>query len=528
MTSWLNNINDINLRESIQQLISIYPDSLSVVQNLINYYNDKLTSNMQQENGREHNNKKRKLDSPSTTLNEKEEQKTISINDISFQLPARKKLNMIFTSTRRLYLVNTKTEEMDFTFDLNELEQVCCVPSPVPTKGHTFTLFFKQQPMDPIVFTIQQKGDIHILRPQQQQQPSILTEDKEKHIIQILSEQTQHDIQLPSKSIYLSTVLSTTTGKRPDEDRFYANVYLKNKEACLYFLPKGILFGFKKPVYYFPLTILSSTYYSGITQHTFNLTLVLKKNQLPLGSLFNGSKDEQENGSTLEFSMIEQSEFGGIDQYIKKMNINDKSMSEENMAPETKAKKQQQQEEEEEEKDDDGNTRTISHNNNNEEDDDDEENDDDFEPSDDDDEPLEYDTDAGSSQQESSDDDNDNEEEEEDDDEDDDMMDEDIRIETNKKRPLVDGIDEIDDSKDEGEQDITKTDNEEEEEEEGTELNEEEEEDEDEEEEELHEDNAESESLGSSSEDDIDEDMRDAKSRNIIPEDAKDELEDSD
>ncbi|KAG2217164.1 hypothetical protein INT45_003055 [Circinella minor] len=519
MTSWLNNIDDINLRESIQQLISIYPDSLSVVQNLINYYNDKLTSTLQQqqENGREHN-KKRKLDSPTTPLNEKEkEEKTIIINDISFQLPARKKLNMIFTSTRRLYLVNTKTEEMDFTFDLNALEHVCCVPSPVPTKGHTFTLFFKQQPMDPIVFTIQQKGDIQIIQ-QQQQPPLILTHEKEKQMIQIVSEQTHHEIQLPSKSIYLSTVLSTTTGKRPDEDRFYANVYLKNKEACLYFLPKGILFGFKKPVYYFPLTILSSTYYSGITQHTFNLTLVLKKNQLPLGSLLNVSKDEQENGSTLEFSMIEQSEFGGIDQYIKKMNINDKSMSEENMAPEIKAKKQQKEEE-------DGNTRTTLHNNNNnnEEDDDDEENDDDFEPSDDDDEPLEYDTDAGSSQQESSDDNN-----EEDEEEDEDMMDEDIRIETNKKRPLVDGIDEIDDSKDEGEQDITKTDNEEEEEIELNEEEEEEEEDEDEEEEELQEDNAESESLGSSSEDDIDEDMRDAKSRNIIPEDAKDELEDSD
>ncbi|KAI9263229.1 hypothetical protein BDA99DRAFT_571939 [Phascolomyces articulosus] len=514
MATWLNSIDNVYLRESIQQLITAYPDSLHVVQNLINYYNDKLAS-VADEEGREH--KKRKIDAaPSTTTattSTEPQQKTAIMNDISFQLPARKKFNLVLTSSRQLLLVNTKTEETDYTFDLNTIQQTCCVPSPAPTKGgYTFILFFKIA-MDPIVFSIQPKGDLLIQRPLSSSSTTTITDDKEKMIIQLLTELSGLQVQLSSKQVYLSTVISATTGKRPDEDRFYANVYLKNKEGCLYFLPHGILFGFKKPVYYFPLNVLASTFYSGITQHTFNLTLVLRKGKGPLGSLFN-NKEEEDGGATLEFSMIEQSEFGGIDEYIKKMGINDKSMSEENMAPETKARKNaaaQQQEEQEGERDQ---ARGDHH----DEDEDDEENDDDFQPSDEDDEPLEYDTDAGTSQ------------DGEDEDEDEEMMDEDERhsIDTHHtKRHIMgdEGVDEIDDSRDEdmtAEQDITKTDNESDDEELGVT------EDDAEEEDEEDVDDAESESLGSGSEDDIDEDMREAKTRTIIPEDAKDELEDSD
>ncbi|KAI9315090.1 histone chaperone Rttp106-like-domain-containing protein, partial [Dichotomocladium elegans] len=160
--------------------------------------------------------------------------------------------------------------------------------------------------------------------------------------------------------------------------------YLKAKEGSLYFLPRGILYGFKKPTVFFPFSCIASTHYCGIMQHTFNIALVLHKGQRPLGSTFasspSSSKDDEE--ITVEFSMIEQSEYSGIDAYIKTTGINDKSMSEELRAPEVKTKNAE------------SSTQFTTQELN---DDDEEENDDDFHPSDDDEDPLEYDSEAESS-----------------------------------------------------------------------------------------------------------------------------------
>ncbi|KAI8148021.1 hypothetical protein BJV82DRAFT_594300 [Fennellomyces sp. T-0311] len=488
MTSWLNNVDDAQLRESVEQLISAYPDSLPVVQRLINYYHDKLArvENDKEEEEREH--KKRKIDrSPTTDI-------VATMVDISFLLPARKKYNLILT-THQLILVNPKTDQVEHTFDLSKVQIGVCVPSPAPTKGHTLTLFFAQPDTDPICFSIQQQNTI-------QRADDTLTVEEENHkhavLTQLLMDQGVRVTQ-PSKTYFTSTLVSATTGKRSEEDRFYANGYLKAKEGCLYFLPEGVLYGFKKPVSFYPLSCLASTFYSGITQHTFNLSLVLHKGHRPLGSAFINIKEDEE--TTVEFSMIEQSEYGGIDGYIKKVGVNDKSMSEENMAPETKA-------------------RTIQQNTPPNEDED-EESDHDFQPSDGDVDPLEYDSDAGSLEE-------------------DDVMDEDhdhsdaIEQESDIDEPRLASSDPIVASDDAAEQDITRTDNEsddEEEEEEEEELQateddveEEEEVAEEDEEDEEEEDDARSESLGSSSEEDIDEDMHEA----VIAEDAKDELDDSD
>ncbi|KAH3901507.1 related to Histone chaperone RTT106 [Saccharomycodes ludwigii] len=92
---------------------------------------------------------------------------------------------------------------------------------------------------------------------------------------------------------------------------FYVNCHRTTKEGTLYFLPDNIIFGFKKPILIFNTDEIDSITYSSITRLTFNVTLVLK------------------SGEKYEFSMIDQAEYGKIDQYVKSKEVKDKSMSEE-------------------------------------------------------------------------------------------------------------------------------------------------------------------------------------------------------
>lgn len=76
----------------------------------------------------------------------------------------------------------------------------------------------------------------------------------------------------------------------------------------------GIIFGFKKPILFFPIEDLQSISYTSILQRTFNLVV-----------------DTDDNGS-MEFSMLDQADYGGIDDYVKRHGLNDASMAAERQA----------------------------------------------------------------------------------------------------------------------------------------------------------------------------------------------------
>ncbi|KAI8379486.1 histone chaperone Rttp106-like-domain-containing protein [Radiomyces spectabilis] len=297
-----------------------------------------------------------------------------------------------------------------------------CVPTPEKTaKSFTFALFLNGD-SDAIVFNVQDKGDISVTQSGQAQ---TLGENKHEYICQLLKKHASIQITRPEKKCFASSGVSPTTGK--PEERYHVNSYLKTKDGSLFFLPGGILFGFKKPTLFFPLASLASTEITNITQRTFDLTLKLKDGCTALGS---GSYTE----ATVQFSMIEQTEYTAIDAYIKKSNINDTSMSEEKKAPEPKPKKSEQGD----------NPAEI----------DEEEQDEDFQPSDEDHDPLEYDTSAESEDDQDADNNDasdmdedsqheDNEDEEDEEEENDDENEEDIKEE---ERADDDEVDLLEDS----------------------------------------------------------------------------------
>jgi hypothetical protein len=82
----------------------------------------------------------------------------------------------------------------------------------------------------------------------------------------------------------------------------------------LFFLSPGILWGFKKPLLFLPFSSITSISYTSVLQRTFNLNV-----QATTGA--EGGEEE------IEFSMLDQLDFAGIDEYIKRHGLNDASLA---------------------------------------------------------------------------------------------------------------------------------------------------------------------------------------------------------
>src|SRR5437764_13913756 len=84
----------------------------------------------------------------------------------------------------------------------------------------------------------------------------------------------------------------------------------------LFFLSDGVLFGFKKPLQFFPLDDIKSVSYTSVLQRTFNLNIAY--------STQHPTPEEKE----VEISMIDQAQFACIDTYVRADDLQDASMAE--------------------------------------------------------------------------------------------------------------------------------------------------------------------------------------------------------
>ena len=105
-------------------------------------------------------------------------------------------------------------------------------------------------------------------------------------------------------------VSATPEAHRKGEKAYHVKAFRGSKEGYLFLLSTGILFGFKKPLLFFAFANIESVSYTSILQRTFNLNIMAR----PMTS------DETQE---IEFSMIDQADFAGIDGYIKKHGLQD-------------------------------------------------------------------------------------------------------------------------------------------------------------------------------------------------------------
>lgn len=109
---------------------------------------------------------------------------------------------------------------------------------------------------------------------------------------------------------------------RPNEAAVHVKAFRGSKDGFLFFLPTGILWGFKKPILFLPLDRIVAVSYTNVLRTTFNMVVEMETSD------GNGSIEKE-----IEFGMIDQEDYQGIDEtYVRRHGLADRSMAEQRKA----------------------------------------------------------------------------------------------------------------------------------------------------------------------------------------------------
>lgn len=222
--------------------------------------------------------------------------------DLSFVSPLRKKLNLVVSINRStqkpmISLFKQGSDHSEWTLNDTSSANIrfaTLLPSREKHQNQYLVIFYREgsssKDSDPMVCTFTTSSLV-----QQLQQSGKLKNGQE--LQELLSRQ------------FLLTGFKLQHAFT--HKSFHVQAHRGTKEGVLYFLANHILFGFKKPILLFESHEIGSIQYSNITRITFSVTLILT------------------TGERVEFSMIDQEEFGAIDSYVKGRQVTDMSMSDE-------------------------------------------------------------------------------------------------------------------------------------------------------------------------------------------------------
>ncbi|KAG5927070.1 hypothetical protein E4U42_002657 [Claviceps africana] len=107
--------------------------------------------------------------------------------------------------------------------------------------------------------------------------------------------------------------------QRPTEKAVHVSGFRGSKDGYLFFLENGILWGFKKPLIFIPMSRVAAISYTNILQITFNMVVEVFASD--------GEPNEE-----LEFGMLDQQDYGAIDDFVKRNGLQDRSMAEQRKA----------------------------------------------------------------------------------------------------------------------------------------------------------------------------------------------------
>ncbi|KAG7414103.1 hypothetical protein LZL87_003535 [Fusarium oxysporum] len=266
-----------------------------------------------------------------TETNAADEVVLLEIKEISVSVPQRKKFELCFTDGH-IYAraPNTTAPIPAITYAWSDIEYVFYLP--VPEKNqvqHNYVIFprgtclpSKTNPPteEPLVFTVPATApkqgtiggpDAGSAAAVSDNYKSLFHWALDRHLKPNGVSITSAD---PSK--FQSMVRQP---HRPSEKAVHVKAFRGSKDGYLFFLENGILWGFKKPLMFIPLSRIAATSYTNILQRTFNIAI----------EVFAGEGDATEEA---EFSMLDQEDYSGIDDYIKTHRLQDRSMAEQRKA----------------------------------------------------------------------------------------------------------------------------------------------------------------------------------------------------
>ncbi|KAK4120473.1 Rtt106-domain-containing protein [Parathielavia appendiculata] len=278
----------------------------------------------------------------------------LEINDISITAPQRKKYDLCFTKNF-LYAraPGTSVPLQGIVYPWKSIEHAFYLPVPdksqvqynyvllprdsyLPTtKQGSTNPGDRQTPLEPLVFTVPATAP----KPGSVGGPSVKTAEAVSDTYSSLFHWAlttsmrsagNHSCQLIGSDPKLFHSVARQP-HRPNEKAVHVKAFRGSKDGFLFFLPTGILWGFKKPLLFLPLDRIVAVSYTNVLRTTFNIVVELDTDHhhVRSGDANGGGAVEKE----IEFGMIDQEDYRGIDEtYVRRHGLADRSMAEQRKA----------------------------------------------------------------------------------------------------------------------------------------------------------------------------------------------------
>ncbi|KAF2759751.1 Rtt106-domain-containing protein [Pseudovirgaria hyperparasitica] len=243
--------------------------------------------------------------------------------DVSFSIPQRKKLHVEIVKKDSkagvkkggIRGVNAASNTVEFGANWGEIDQVFCLPVPEKAKKqHNFVVLPRgadgitpaaegAAAPEPIVWTYVEPTGKDI-KEGEDPGPGTTSRAIDQHLGLY-----KKQVIYPTDKEFSSSIPQP---HRKGEKAYHVKAFRGSKEGYLYFTSVGILFGFKKPLAFFPFDMITSVSYTSVLQRTFNLNIGVT-----------AGEQEQE----IEFAMLDQADFSGINEYVQKHSLQDTSLA---------------------------------------------------------------------------------------------------------------------------------------------------------------------------------------------------------
>lgn len=255
----------------------------------------------------------------------------LEARDISFSLPQRKKLHLGIaqygtdinapTTTFAVYTRNPTTNEVETEVPIDQLAYAFRLPVPEKaTKQYNFCLLPKSdsKESEPMIWTVNHGPlkSCHISSPALAKIASG-PDDILETALDFVLKRVGISLTFPTAEEFAS---ATPESHRKGDKAYHVKAFRGSKDGFLFFLHNGIFFGFKKPLSFFAFENVVSISYTSVLQRTFNLNIAYRTSD--------GPAIDMDDTLEVEFSMLDQADFPGIDAYIKRHGLQDASLAE--------------------------------------------------------------------------------------------------------------------------------------------------------------------------------------------------------
>ncbi|KAK5662129.1 hypothetical protein OQA88_8034 [Cercophora sp. LCS_1] len=260
----------------------------------------------------------------------------LEIKDISVSVPQRKKYDLCFTKN---YLYarasGASVQAQGIVYPWRTIEHAFYLPVPDKSQAqHNYILFPQgsylptskaQGPttdLEPLVFTVPATAP----KPGSIAGPSAATAEPVSDSYTALfnwalttslraAGNTRCQLVASDPKLFHSVARQAY---RPNEKAVHVKAFRGSKDGFLFFLPTGILWGFKKPLIFLPLDRIVALSYTSVLQRTFNIVVEYEKDE--------GTEE-------IEFGMLDQEDYQGINEnYVHRYGLADRSMAEQRKA----------------------------------------------------------------------------------------------------------------------------------------------------------------------------------------------------